>query len=449
MAAYFRVNCGKKRRLSRTTAVLTMTTEGGLDSLRTAVLLVAYVISLLLLAAAYGGEPPVPTPSPKAEDRAFAGFIEDFKATAAAAGIRPEVYEAATAPITRNQRIADLNLNQPEFAKPIWEYLDTAVSPRRIAEGQVVLTADHDILDQIERKYGVPRQILVSIWGNESNYGRSMGGYNMFEALATLAYEGPRIDYARPQLLAALKMMQRENYAARAMTSSWAGAFGQTQFVPTTFLNEAVDGDGDGRIDLWFNVSDALASTANVLSNAGWAAGKPWGYEVRLPERFAFEDADLGVVRTVAAWKERGVVTAVGGELPLSDDPASIFLPAGSHGPAFLVFPNFKVILKYNNAASYALAVCLLADQLKGAPAVAGTWPRGLSPLNRDERLALQDSLLKLGFAVGKVDGLIGSKSRAALRAWQKAHALPADGFATQNLLSLIATEARSKLAGN
>jgi len=398
---------------------------------------------------AYGATPPVPTPSPKAEDEAFAGFIKDFKVTATAAGIRPDIYDAATTAIVRNQRICDLNLNQPEFAKPIWDYLDTAVSAQRIADGQVVLTADHDVLDKVEQKYGVPREILVSIWGNESNYGRSMGAYNMFEALATLAYAGPRIDYARPQLIAAFKMMQRENYAAAAMTSSWAGAFGQTQFVPTTFLNQAVDGDGDGKIDLWLDVSDALASTANVLSDSGWVSGRPWGYEVKLPAGFAYEQADLNAVKTVAAWNSLGITTVAGATLPASGDPASIYLPAGARGPAFLVFPNFKVILAYNNAASYALAVCLLADQLKGAPAVAAPWPRDLSPLSRDERVALQDSLLRLGFDIGQADGLIGSRTRAALRTWQKTHALAADGFATQELLTRIAMEAKTKMAGN
>ncbi len=422
--------------------------------MRVVVLFLAYVVSLVMLAAAYGGTgdsagtPPVPIPSPAAEDQAFSGFLKDFRATALTAGIPAETYDAATKDISRNQRVSDLNLNQPEFAKPVWDYLDTAVSPQRIADGQALLAGDADILARISGKYGVAKEILISIWGNESDYGRSMGGTNMFEALATLAYAGPRTSYARPQFLAALRMMQRQNYAAAAMTSSWAGAFGQTQFVPTTFLNEAVDGDGDGKIDLWTNVADALASTANVLSNAGWTEGKPWGYEVALPSGFAFGDADLDTAKKVADWAKRGVKTAAGGGLPAGDEPASIYLPAGAHGPAFLVFPNFKSILHYNNAASYALAVCLLADRLKGAPGVAAAWPRELQPLSRDERVTLQNSLLKLGFEIGNADGLIGSKSRAALRTWQKSHGLPADGYATQDLLTRIAMEARAKIAG-
>jgi len=206
-----------------------------------------------------------------------------------------------------------------------------------------------------------------------------------------------------------------------------------------------VDGDGDGKIDLWFSVPDALASTANVISAAGWKFGKPWGFEVSLPKNFAYEDSDLDHTMTVATWTKRGVKTIAGGELAVSDEAASVYLPAGAGGPAFLVFPNFKSILKYNNAASYALAVCLLADQLKGAPAVVASWPRNQVPLNRDERMALQAALAKLGFDIGKIDGLLGSKARAALRAWQKAHALSADGYATEDLLTRVAIEAQRK----
>jgi len=409
----------------------------------------AYVLSLVMLAAAYGAEnPPIPTPSPLAEEAAFAAFLKDFRTTALAAGITAETYDAATRTISRNQRVADLNLNQPEFARAVWDYIASAVSAERITNGRALLVGDGDVLARIGTRFHVPPEVLVSIWGNESDYGRGQGRLNMFEALATLAYDGPRADYARPQLIAALKMMQQEHYAPSAMTSSWAGAFGQTQFVPTTFLNEAVDGDGDGKIDLWLSVPDALASTAHVLAGAGWVDGKPWGYEVALPPGFAFEDADLEITRPVAAWKKAGIKTITGADLAATTDSASIYLPAGAHGPAFLVFANFKVVLRYNNAASYALAVCLLADQLKGAPAVMAAWPRELTPLNRDERLALQTSLTTLGFDIGKADGLIGAKSRAAVRSWQKAHALPADGFATQELLSRIAQDAHNKFAG-
>ncbi len=425
--------------------------------MRLILLMLAYILSMALMAAAYGAtavstaavpaasDVPVPTPSPAAEDQAFARFVQDFWPTAQAAGITAATYDAAMGTISRNQHISDLNLHQPEFTKAIWDYLDTAVSPQRIADGQAMLASDADILAKLEAKYGVPKEILVSIWGNESDYGRSMGSYNMFQALATLAYGGPRSDYARPQLIAALKMMQQNHYAASDMTSSWAGAFGQTQFVPTTFLNQAVDGDGDGKIDLWNSVPDALASTANVIAKAGWKMGKPWGIEVALPTGFAYEDSGLDITYPVATWTKRGVKTIAGGALPASDEDASVYLPAGAKGPAFLIFPNFKAILKYNNAASYALAVCELADRLKGAPGIVAAWPRDEQPLNLDERLTLQTSLAKLGFDIGKIDGLLGNKSRGALRLWQKAHNLPADGFPTEDLLTRIALEAQQK----
>ena len=411
--------------------------------MRLIVLILGYVVSLVLLAAAYGSTPVSLPASP--EDRAFAIFVADFRQTALAQGVKPETYDAAMAGISRNAHIADLNLNQPEFAQPVWTYLDDAVSPQRISDGKAVLVADQAILAPIEAKYGVPREILVSIWGNKSDYGRSMGNYNMFAALATLAYDGPRSDYARPQLIAALKMMQLQHYAPSDMTSSWAGAFGETQFVPTTFLNQAVDGDGDGKIDLWHSVPDALASSANVLAQAGWKSGKPWGYEVTLPAGFDYESADLDHTQPVAAWKKLGVKTALGGELPTNDEPGAVYLPAGAQGPAFLVFANFKTILKYNNAASYALAVCVLADQLRGSPPIAAAWPRDEKALTRDERLALQNALGALGFDIGKADGILGSKSRAALRAWQKAHQLPPDGYPTEDLLTRIAMDAKAK----
>lgn len=392
----------------------------------------------------------MPVPSPLLDDTKFSSFLKDFRDEAIKAGIKGETYDLATAGITRNLRIAELNANQPEFYKPVWIYLETAVSADRITNGRAIMAGDSDILSPIAARYGVPAEILTAIWGNESDYGRDRSRYALIEALATLAYEGPRTDYARTQLIAALKMVEREGYAPAAMKSSWAGAFGQTQFVPTTFLKDAVDGDGDGKIDLWLDPADALASTANMLRGAGWAAGRPWGFEVSLPPGFPYEDADLDIIRPMTAWKKAGVKTAAGNDLPSTNEPASIYLPAGARGPAFLVQSNFKTLLRYNNAASYALAVCLLADQIKpdAQGPVLAAWPRDLRPLTRSERIALQDGLAKLGFDIGKSDAMIGGKSRAAMRVFQKAHGLAADGYATPDLLSRILSEARLPVAG-
>ena len=397
------------------------------------------VVGLALMAAA-----PL-SPPLSSQDQKFQDFVRDFRAVALAQGIRPATYDLAMANIARNPRIETLNLNQPEFSRAVWSYLDSAVSDKRVADGRAGLAANLQTLNAIEAKYGVPKEVLVSIWGNESDFGHGHEPFNMFEALATLAYDGPRADYAKPELIAALKMMQQQHYTPQQMTASWAGAFGQTQFTPTTFLAHAADGDGDGVIDLWHSTADALASTANVLADAGWERGNVWGYEVALPRDFAYELADPDQAKPVAEWRKLGVRTIAGNALPPSEEPGAVFLPAGARGPAFMVFDNFKVVLKYNNATSYALAVCLLADRIRGLGPVVASWPRDEQPLSREERVAFQTYLTTLGYDIGNIDGILGRKARTATRAWQKAHALPADGFPTEDLLTRIAVEAQGK----
>ncbi len=383
----------------------------------------------------------VTAPAPSAQDEAFAQFVKGFRDTAVAAGIPGADYDAATANIHRNARVEQLNREQPEFVTPVWIYLDNMVSPDRVTRGTGLIAADATTLANIENRYGVPKEILVAIWGAESNYGTSMGSFNMFEALATLGYDGPRIEYARKELIAAFKMMEQEKYRPADMTSSWAGAFGQTQFVPSSFLAHAVDGDGDGRINLWTSSADALASTAALLAEAGWQRGNPCAYEVTLPLGFDYSNADIELVRPITDWRRLGVKTATGGELPAANEDAGLYLPAGARGPAFLVFDNFKVVLKYNNAASYALAVCTLADRFRGAGSIVAAWPRDERPLAPDERVAFQNALKALGFDPGAVDGVLGHATRAALRAWQKARNIAADGFPTHALLDRLMAE--------
>jgi membrane-bound lytic murein transglycosylase B len=384
---------------------------------------------------------PLPGP-PGSGNPKFDAFLVDARQTALAQGITKETFDAATAGITPIPSIAAMNANQPEFSKPVWSYLDSAVSARRIADAKVMLARYGDVLAKIEASSGVPKEILVAIWGMETDYGSDTGGFNMFSALATLAYDGPRADYARPEFTAALRLYQEQHYPLSEMVASWAGAFGQTQFTPTTFFKYAADGDGDGKIDLWLSAPDALASSAKLLASQNWKKDEPWGYEVKLPKGFAYENADTDTQKTIAQWRALEVKAVDGALLPASDDSAGIYLPAGAHGPAFLVLRNFSVILKYNDAASYALAVGLLADRMAGGAPVKHSWPRDERPLSRTERIAFQTDLSKLGFDTGTPDGVLGRKSRAALREYQKSKGLAADGFATAALLAMLEADA-------
>ena len=407
------------------------------------------LLAWLLWGCAAAQPVPVPKPSPpaaiaeqnpivgadQAADAKFVAFIRDFRAVAIQAGIKPETYDASMSGITRNPRVEELNLQQPEFVKPIWEYLDTAVSLSRIATGQQMLLSYSGMLANLESRYGVPKEILAAIWGDESAYGTAMGSFNMFEALATLAYDGPRQAFARRELIAAMKMEEQEHLSPKDMTSSWAGAFGQTQFVPSSFLTHAVDGDGDGRRDLWHSPADALASTGKLLSEADWRHGEPCLYEVSLPKDFSYELSDIDNVKPIAEWNKLGVTTVSGRSLPQIPTEGAIYLPAGWRGPAFMVFHNFKAVLTYNNAASYALAVCNLADRLKGGGVIVAQWPRDEQPLSQDDRTAFQTSLKALGYDVGDIDGILGRKVKAALRLYQRDRRLPADGFPTKEML--------------
>jgi membrane-bound lytic murein transglycosylase B len=394
-------------------------------------------------------QPEMPAPAPAQlsaqADAKFAAFIQDFRAVALKAGISAATYDASLGNVHRNTDVEQANLQQPEFVKPVWSYLDTAVSDDRVSHGQQMAVIYGPALANDESRFGVPKEILIAIWGMESNYGSAMGHFNMFEALATLAYDGPRADYGRKELLDALKMEEQEKLAPADMVSSWAGAFGQTQFIPSAFLAHAVDGDGDGKRDLWHSPPDALASTAALLADAGWERGNPCEYEVTLPAGFDYALADGDTAHPISEWRKLGVTTAAGARLPKSEEPGAIYLPAGARGPAFLVFDNFKTVLKYNNAASYALGVCLLADRIAGGTPVAAAWPRDEEPLTQDDRIAFQTDLKLLGYDIGDIDGILGRKARAALRAYQRAHGLPADGFPTQEILGRIGLDARAK----
>lgn len=383
--------------------------------------------------------PPLP---PMGGDEKFQAFVRSFESVALTDGITVETYNRAMAgvrPVPALQSIID---EQPEFVRPIWSYLDNTVSARRVTLGRELLADNAALLSGIESKTGVPKEILVAIWGMETDYGHDVGSYNLFATLVTQAYDGPRQIYAQHELIAALRLLQQNDYAPSQMVSSWAGAIGQTQFMPSTFFKYATDGDGDGKIDLWHSAADALASTAVLFQREGWEAGKPWGYEVRLPANFAYQDADLGNLKPVSEWASRGVTLVSGAVLPQADDMAALYLPAGAHGPALLLLDNFRQIMKYNNAASYALAVSLLADRIMDRPGIQAVWPRGEKPLSRADRLRFQTDLAALGYDSGQLDGLLGRKTRVALRQYQLAHGLPADAYPTAGTLALLDSDA-------
>ncbi len=369
----------------------------------------------------------------------FQAWLDGFRAEAAAAGVRADVMDDAFAGLSVNARVYELNDNQPEFSRAIWDYLDGAVSARRIADGRAKLAEHRDLLSLIEQAYGVDAEILVAIWGLETSYGAIMGDYDAIQALATLAFEGRRTGYGRSQLIGALKIIQN-GYADRDdLKGSWAGAMGHTQFIPTTYLAYAVDHNGDGRRDIWRNMGDVFASTANYLSASGYRGNEAWGAEVSLPEGFDYALADRNVRKPVVEWAAMGVKQARGASLIGAYDPngrARLILPAGSQGPAFLVFDNFGAILKYNRSTAYALAVALLSEAAAGSGgAIVAGWPRDDRPLSLSERKQLQAALTARGYDPGPVDGIVGAGTRAALRAWQQDNGLPADGYASAAVL--------------
>jgi membrane-bound lytic murein transglycosylase B len=383
---------------------------------------------------------------PEQESRFYA-FLRDFKPEALKAGIMETTYDRAVLGIALNPRIEELNEKQPEFVRTIWDYLAGVLTEARISRGRQLIFDNAALFARLQDTYGVPAEVLTAIWAVETGYGQNEGTYNLFEALATLAYEGPRMEYGRRQFIAALKIAEVEGRDPVTMKGSWAGAFGHTQFVPTTFLESAVDGDGDGKRDVWDSPADALASAANYLRRSGWRPGDTWGEEVQLPSGFAYEAADPETKKSISDWAMLGVRKISGEPLSDSADQAAIFLPGGYRGPAFLVRNNFGVILKYNAATSYALAIGLLSDRLKGAAGVRASWPVEEVALDERSRTALQEGLTALGFSTGGVDGVLGRQSRAAIRAYQLARGIPADGFATAGLLTRVLNESGTSLA--
>ena len=391
---------------------------------------------------------PTPPPAPSAAAPAapnppgFDACLARLRTDAVARGVPAAAAERHLGAVERDPSVLESLDFQPEFRTPIWDYLAGLVDAQRVDDGRAMLERWRDALAAVEARHGVDAATVVAVWGVESDFGRSVGRKGIVRSLATLSCEGRRQAFFRGELMAALRILVDGHVAPERFTGSWAGAFGQTQFMPTTFLEAAVDFDGDGRRDIVDTVPDALASTANYLRRAGWRSGEPWGWEVRLPPGFDASLAGRTKRRPLADWASRGVKRVDGRPLEPAGAAAGLILPAGASGPAFVVLRNFDAIYAYNAAESYALAIAHLADRLRGGEPFATPWPTDDPGLSRAERRELQTLLLARGHAIGEPDGLVGSLTRRAIRDEQARLGVAQDGRAGMKLLRALRAEA-------
>ena len=401
----------------------------------------AVLVVLMLVPGCVGANverSPRPEPRPEGVAAAprgasFEAWVAAFRGRALAEGVSARAFDAAMGGVRHLPGTVRLDRAQAEFSTRVWEYLDNAVTPGRIAEGRRLMTRHGDLLRRIESRFGVPPEVVVAIWGLETSYGAARGTTPTLSTLATLARDGRRAGFFEGELIAALKIVQAGEVTPGRMIGSWAGAMGHTQFMPSSYLDHAVDFTGNGRRDVWgADPSDALASAANYLAANSWTRGQPWAVEVRLPEGFDF--AAVGTRRGMDAWRGLGV-TAAAGALPGAGQ-AELMLPAGRGGPALLAFGNYDVLKTYNVSDAYVIALGHLSDRLRGAgPFVAG-WPRGDRALNLSERMELQRLLNAAGFDTAGIDGRLGPATHAAVRGWQAANGLVPDGYISADLLA-------------
>ena len=378
----------------------------------------------------------LPSISPRQD--AFETWLSRFRGRALVQGVDRATVDAALDGLTYDTTAIARDRNQSEFTSTLWDYLDAAVSDTRVRNGRNVLSDFGRILEAVESQYSVDKEVVAAIWGLESNYGTHRGGTDVIEALATLAFDGRRGAFFEAQLVAALKILESGDTGGAPLTGSWAGAMGHTQFIPTTYLVHAVDFTGDGRRDIWGrNPADALASTAAYLARHGWVLDQPWGVEIALPEDLDYRLATRDETRLPSEWAELGV-TAVDGSAVPDHAEASIMVPAGAGGPAFMTFPNFQVIERYNAADAYVIAVGHLSDRIAGGDPITAEWPRGDRALSSNEREELQRRLTSAGFDTEGIDGRIGPLTVAAVRAYPRARGMVPDGFASLRVLQAL-----------
>ena len=375
----------------------------------------------------------------------FQGCLANLRSQAIASGVSGSTYDRYTQNLSPDYSVIDKLNYQPEFSTPIWDYLSGLVDNERVQAGQQKLAQHRAVLNRVEQTYGVPAETVVAVWGVESNYGDSSGKYPLLQALGTLSCEGRRQSYFRGEFFATMRILQRGDLTQDQLYGSWAGAFGHTQFMPSTYERLAVDFDGDGRRDLVSSTTDALASTANFLKRAGWQTGMPWGFEVKIPQGVSIAGESRRNKRSLNSWIAQGVTRADGTALIQGNlsgsTPAGLITPAGANGPAFLVFKNFDAIYSYNAAESYGLAIAHLSDRLQGGSTFRTAWPTDDAGTSRAERREIQQFLIQRGYDIGAVDGLIGDKSRQAIQQEQSRLGLNPTGRAGQQILRAFRQE--------
>lgn len=386
--------------------------------------------------------------SARADEAAFASCLAGLRAEASAKGVSTASFDTHTAGLAPDMAVIGFLDAQPEFVTPIWDYMAGLVDEERVADGRAMLAEWREVLARVEAEYAVDAATVVAVWGVESNYGRNFGSRPLLTSLSTLSCFGRRQSFFRGEFFTTLKIIQDGHVAPERLTGSWAGAFGHTQFMPSTFMRLAVDFDGDGRRDLVDSVPDALASTANFLKRAGWRSDLPWGFEVSLPRGLDTSGAGRRNKQPMSAWAARGLKRVDGAPLPADATPAGLLLPAGAAGPAFLVTRNFDALYSYNAAESYGLAIAHLSDRLRGAGGFATPWPTDDPGLSRAERRELQALLIARGHDIGAADGMIGTRTREALKLEQARLGLQADGRAGQRALNALRAQAARQGGG-
>lgn len=367
----------------------------------------------------------------------FPRWLEAFEAEAARAGISRRVLDEAFDNVAYDPNIVRRDRGQGVFAQDFLVFSDRMVSANRIQRGTAEMKKNQAIFAQLQKTYGVPAAVITAFWALETDFGASQGDFAIIPALATLAYDCRRPERFRPQLMDALRILQRGDLSVADLRGGWAGEIGQTQFLPTDYFNRAIDFDRDGKKDLRSSVPDVLASTANVLKFHGWRANEPWLEEVRVPARLAWEQAELAIKKPRSDWARMGVTRPDGKALPSDALPAALLLPMGRNGPAFLAYANFDVYIKWNNSLVYSISAAYLATRLAGAPPIQRGTASGTG-LNMAETKELQTLLQKRGYNVGKIDGLLGAASRQAVKAEQVKAGLPADSWPTPELLAYL-----------